>query len=400
MLKNNEEYLADVYQKIKQKEKEKKTEKRFHLKPVLTIFLGIIAASILSITVYASMGGTINGKPILEWMGIRFSDEYENYFVPTSGQYLQAEGATLELKGSVCDEGFVVLQFNLNLDENAIAKLKEVINGNTNANLADLEFDIAFNTEQQDELPNNYNVIIDGEEKWIRPRSVQQIEKVTDQQYKVYQMHFLTEKELGEKTDFTLTISNAILKNWDTGSYITFKGKLDIPLTKDPVRNHTEVIEQEEQETSYKNMTTKIEKVSVSPIQTIIKLTSVREDVSLASLENTRHPDYIPIKEYEVRNENGEIIPCISYETKREIHYADGTVEQWEQGDIGTAKEFYGATMVLTEYIAFETIPDSESVSIVPFTSTDEKENGEWVRKQNYVFSNNLIINLKNNSIN
>ena len=54
MLKNNEEYLAEVYQKIKQKEKEKKTEKRFHLKPVLTIFLGIIAASILSITVYAS----------------------------------------------------------------------------------------------------------------------------------------------------------------------------------------------------------------------------------------------------------------------------------------------------------------------------------------------------------
>ena len=65
MLKNNEEYLADIYQKIKQREKEKKTEKRFHLKPVLTIFLGIVVASILSITVYASMGGTINGKPIL-----------------------------------------------------------------------------------------------------------------------------------------------------------------------------------------------------------------------------------------------------------------------------------------------------------------------------------------------
>ena len=213
-------------------------------------------------------------------------------------------------------------------------------------------------------------------------------------------MHFLTEKELGEKTDFTITISNAILKNWDTGSYITFNGKLDIPLTKDPVRNHTEVIEQEEQETTYKEMTTKIEKVSVSPLQTIVKLTSVRKDVSLASLENTRHPDYIPIKEYEVRNENGEIIPCISYETKREIHYADGTVEQWEQGDIGTAKEFYGATMVLTEYIAFETIPDLENVSIVPYTSTDEKENGEWIRKKNYVFSNNLVVNLKNNSIN
>ena len=271
MLKNNEEYLADIYQKIKQREKEKKTEKRFHLKPVLTIFLGIVVASILSITVYASMGGTINGKPILEWLGIRFSDEYENYFVPTSGQYLQAAGATLELEGSVCDEGFVVLQFNLNLNEDAIAKLKEVINGNTNANLGDLEFDIAFNTEKHDELPNNYNVIIDGEEKWIRPRSVQQIEKITDQQYKVYQMHFLTEKELGEKTDFTITISNAILKNWDTGSYITFNGKLDIPLTKDPVRNHTEVIEQEEQETTYKEMTTKIEKVSVSPLQTIVK---------------------------------------------------------------------------------------------------------------------------------
>ena len=56
--------------------------------------------------------------------------------------------------------------------------------------------------------------------------------------------------------------------------------------------------------------------------------------------------------------------------------------------------------MVLTEYIAFETIPDLENVSIVPYTSTDEKENGEWIRKKNYVFSNNLVVNLKNNSIN
>ena len=60
---------------------------------------------------------------------------------------------------------------------------------------------------------NNYNLIIDGEEYWVRPRAPQTTTQISENEFKVYQLYFLTDKELGDKTEFTITLKDVALKN-------------------------------------------------------------------------------------------------------------------------------------------------------------------------------------------
>ena len=51
----------------------------YSIKKLITIIASLVIVLIGSVSVYAAFGGTIAGKPIMEWIGIKFSDEYDNY---------------------------------------------------------------------------------------------------------------------------------------------------------------------------------------------------------------------------------------------------------------------------------------------------------------------------------
>ena len=88
--------------------------------------------------------------------------------------------------------------------------------------------------------------------------------------------------------------------------------------------------------------------------------------MSLSNLCNTSDKNYIGLCNYKVYDENGNELTSCSYETNRVITYADGSIEQWEVGDIGTYKDFKNATLNLTEYIIVEKKDETESLEIVP----------------------------------
>lgn len=75
--------------------------------PIMKKTISIVASLILIIIgtmgVYAACGGTINGKPIIEWLGIKFSDKYEEYKVDVQNQEISNNETSISLVGTVME---------------------------------------------------------------------------------------------------------------------------------------------------------------------------------------------------------------------------------------------------------------------------------------------------------
>ena len=62
--------------------------------------------------VYAAVSG------MLDINGILFSDEYVNYQETVENQIVEKDGTKVELVSTICDDGFLVLQFEIDLNDN------------------------------------------------------------------------------------------------------------------------------------------------------------------------------------------------------------------------------------------------------------------------------------------
>ena len=355
----------------------------------MTTIAAVIVICIGSIGVYAASGGTIAGKPIIEWLGITFSEEYENYKVNVEGQELTSEDATIHLTSTVCDDGFTILEFDIKLMEER-----------DDIDSVYVSFNNKLITDEMGtylEGLNNYSLIIDGKDYWIRPQSAQTITKISNTQYKLYQMYFLTDKELGAKQEFTITLRDVVIEITDTQEepvtqYLPFDGQFDIKVSKEKAVENTKIIVPECEEIQYKDMTKKVEKVMITPLQTIVKLSTIYEDVSLDKLTNTENVNHINIIEYEAYDEDGKSLNVCSYETQRIVTYADGRVEEWEQGDIGTSKKFTHGKMELTEYVIIEKHEENPNLKLTL------KERIETRGEREYITIGNFNLHLKDDN--
>ena len=394
----------------------KKDNWRYHMKKLITVMASLVLIFVGGFSVYAAFGGTISGKPVIEWLGIKFSDQYEEYKVNVEGQELVNNETTIDLVSTACDDGYTIFEFDVKLSE----KDKEYLRiGESIITEADLEaakkVDESYGKEGQtanyDSLqkakdtvntiaidfntnlngPDNkvYNIMIDNQGYWVK--QVQTVDKISDYEYKIYQLYFLTDKELNGKSDFSVNLKNIVLKNRgerpkndnkdmyivntpNNERSIEIEGEFNVELSKSNAVENTKIIVPNNSEVNYKNMTKKIDEVKITPLQIIVKVTSTIDNVSMNSLSNIRDKDYIGHIEYNVYDNNGEQLSDYSFEIKRQITYSNGKTEEWSTGDIGTYKDFENATMELTEYIIIEKNEDTESLKIEPFERIDGKE--------------------------
>ena len=409
------------------KHKHKKQWKNY-IKKFVTIMASIMVVFVGSISVYAAFGGTIGGKPVLEWIGIRFSDEYENYKVNVEGQEVAYNETKIDLVSTVCDEGFTILEFDVKLSkqdkeylrlgesiitEEDIQQAKEIDEeqfnetGKTPAYNHLMEAKDTMNTvaliffgQEQEEYgktvynpERTYNVIIDGEEMWTK--TTQTVTKISDYEYKVYQLFLLTDDELKGKENFKISLNRVVLGNTgekkktesgmqtintaNNARYINIGGEFEVEVSKEKALQNTNVIYPENAEVTYKKMTQKIEEVKVTPLQIIAKVSTTINDVSLQSLSSSWNEDHIGLIDFKVYDNNNQELSSCEYEVKRVITYENGKTEEWATGDIGTFKDFENATMYLTEYIIIEKKEDVDSIKIVPveknITDNGEEEN-------------------------
>lgn len=393
-----------------------KIEGENNMKKALTLVATIVIVCVASISTYAMLGGTINGKPVTEVLGINFSDEYENYVVEEN-QKIEYGDTSLKLVSKMCDDGYVVLEFDLTLSEKdtevftkelepikipvitqtkegtfittmMTEKEREEKFGSSDIKMLEGLY-VSFNNSIDDREGNNYKLIIDNKEYSIT-ESTQRIDKISDSKYKIYQMYFLTDKELGTKTEFAISLRDIIVGRFQTKDYVTIGGKFDIELSKNKAIENSKVIIPKNDKVTYKRKSTTIEKVTVTPLQTIVKTSSVIDDVSSLSLESTRHKDYIGLSDYKVYDQNGNKLEAFTFETKRTVIYQNGKSEEWATGDIKGNRTFEHAQMKLVEYIIIEKKDETKTLTIKPIIT--EPEIGD--KEERKIELDNFNINL------
>lgn len=363
-----------------EKESEVKYKKEgmlMKVKRTIIIIISTLAVLLGSGVAYATLGGTINGVPVLEWMGIKFSDDYVDYVEPIENQIIENDEAKVTLESTVCDEGFTILQFRVNISEKVIEKHKED-DSDFIVNLNCLSFnDPVYYTDGHQETRlngSNYNLIIDGEEMWVRGSTAQSMERLSDTEYLVYQMYFLTEQHIGDKKEFEITLNDVALGIGE--DWIEIDGSFNVKLSKERASNDTKIITPETNTTlKYKKMEKSIEKIYITPLQNIVKLKTVYKDVDLDDLTYSLDDDYVGTIDYLAFNQNENNISAYSTETERKITYEDGTVEESEPGEFEfEGDEFEHATYEIIEYIAIEQNEEINQIDIKAYERSDTDE--------------------------
>ena len=384
---------------------------------IITIILSIIMALLGSVTVYAVTSGKMNEIPFIKRLGLKFSDEYENYKDNDVFQEVKNAETSVDLISTVCDDGFTILEFDVKLSKDDKEELRLGESIITDEDLEDakkldekyigtinysdkyntlMRFKSVVNTIRLEfnknigELKRDYNIIIDNEKYYVKNQ--QKVLKVSDYEYIVYQMYFLTDEVLQNKNTFTLTLElNEIANRGDEENYkgsakgvivntthnkksISIDGKFNVEVSKEKALENTKKIEPDNTIARYKNMSKNITEIKVTPLQIIVKLETKIENVSSSSLAGENDKDYIGRIDYNVSDDKGNELLKYSFESKRTITYSNGKVEEWSPGDIKKNKTFSGATMSLVEYIIIEKADDVKQINITPIVDGDKVE--------------------------
>lgn len=197
------------------------------LKRVIIAILSILGILIGGGVAYATLGGTIEGIPVFDWMEMKFSKEYVDYMEIVENQTLEKDGNMLTLESTVCDKEWFIMQFDLTLNNDI--KTKPSI--------------LSFCSD--DTMGYNWYLIIDNEEYCIHPRMRQKIKEYEENKFKIYQMYFLTEKELKDKKEYKVTLDRPMidvfnndeerneLNDYGEKDLIRFDGKFELTVSRE-----------------------------------------------------------------------------------------------------------------------------------------------------------------------
>jgi len=438
------------------KQEEYKTGSKF-LKMVASFIIFVFSTALVGIggiSAYSALGGEIQGKPALRWIGDIFSDSYVDYVEPVEGKNIAFDETSVELVSTMCSEGFTVLEFDVKLSEkdkqhlrigehiftgedlerrianeqrllkqcedysNEILSLEngmaedyniEKIRERTNKeiefykNAVNTGIALYFNTEpsyidEQGEfggdkksygssLVGNRIMYIDGEETWCMHAS-QTVERKSDYQYKVYQTYFLSEKEIQDKTEFTLNLNNVVIINdYNEGSFlntlvnerfIETGGNIEVKLSKEKILKDSKNIEPPQNEINCKRLNQKIDKVSVNPVQTVIKFTTILNNVSVHTIAGYGRfeEDSVSFQTFNIYDTQGNKIESDTLQTNRVITYSNGTKEEYWPGWVGEwDSKFKNATFEDTGYVVLQTNEDLDKIILKPVLEIPDVEN-------------------------
>lgn len=407
-----------------------KNKSKHYIKKFVLSLASLTTVLVAGVSAYAAFGGTIQGIPVANWFGLKFSTEYENYKVNIEGQEVQNESTKVKLASVISENYFTILEFNVNLskedktrlhiDEPVVTEkyisdntkmpnistnyngkeitqeeMKEKIikqnSGKTVDMLLLFNEELLFDNEGNPYVKsqNNSNVIIDNQEHYIK-EAYQSVCQISEYEYKVYQVYFLTEKDIGEKTNFTITLNNIILTSklvqlGEKAVFIPIEGNFEVEVSKKETLDSKSDFYVKNNEIKYKNVTKKVDKISSNSLVTTIKVTTIINNVKRLDLTEPQSENFIGHNTYKVFDSYGKELNSNDIETQRIITYSDGSKEEWTPGDIGTYKEFNNATLELTDYIFLEKSEDINSIIIQPII----EKSGENIELEKFFIDRN-----------
>lgn len=95
------------------------TIKNSWIRKFATAITSIIIVLAGGVAVCVALRGSIDGKPVFEWIssGIKFSDEYSEYKEAVNVQKLKHGETTVELVSTIYDENYVLLEFDVHVSQ-------------------------------------------------------------------------------------------------------------------------------------------------------------------------------------------------------------------------------------------------------------------------------------------
>ena len=438
--KNDIEIPAKIEHRIKYTLENKNIKKRNIIKKIITIIISIICTMFGSLSVYAAFGGTIDGKPVIEWFGINFSSNYDEYKEEVKEEQISYNETTIDLISTVTDDGMTIFEFDvklsdedrdyLRLGQNVITEedWEEIRQGyengsRTNAKSQGIPFEetadykiftknkdlintLKIDFETQGENNKIYNIFIDNIGYYTK--NIQTANKISENEYKVYEMYLLTDEILNGKKEFNVTLKDITLKNAGdikkeekqnvylvntprNERSIDVDGEISTEVSKEKISNSSKVIDNITQEIKYKKMTEKIDKVVITPLQTVVKISKTFNNIDMNDLQNTRDEDYVGIIGYKVIDENNNEIPSVNFETKRLVTYSDGRQEEWATGDIKYSNLNNGK-MELTEYLIIEHRENISNFKIISQAEEISLNNAEYIHEWKDIGNYNISV--------
>lgn len=378
------------------------TIKNSWIRKFATAITSIIIVLAGGVTVCVALRGSIDGKPVFEWIssGIKFSDEYSEYKEAVNVQKLKHGETTVELVSTIYDENYVLLEFDvhvsqedkeyLRLGENMIEdEFIELANNQTQKEwlLEEKEkgikniFYVGFNGNMEN------SIIIDGNSYCAG--KLQTLTKISDYEYKLYQMYFLTQDMTKGNDEITLTFRNNVMRNQgDTGknggianvpgNYRIFEldGKINVKVSKKRISENTEIIIPEFNESRYKDMTQKVEKIRITPLHIIATVSIQIDNIDSKNVNNMLN------REAKVFDENGIELTSYTSELNENFVYKGKEIDEDDVYDIkSNATE--KATMNISEIIIIERTENMNGLKIIPTISEQiwTKDSGNGTRQ-------------------
>lgn len=398
MLKK-EDFIKSVYEKSKtistedefyntEVYKSNKEHKYIYYKIVVNfifVFALLGTVGVIAVTTYR----TLNNKPNYNWLdgSVKFNEKYDEYSKPIGETVGVHNDTELKLVSQNYDGGFAVLEFYLKLNEEDKEYLKlgentytseeieeqrksfndfadERINSydpslteEENRQISERWKNNKINYEKQLEemslekntvklLLNNeevarYNYKIDDKKYSLWDCEKQEVEKISDLEYKIYMIYFIPDECVENKDNFTMGFENIKLvaskdvsrdtteKQLNNG--IELSGNFTVNLEKND--SEVKMLKINEDIIQYNILTENIEYVKITPMQTIIKIKARMDDLREHSLSCSAWypnvPDYIGDIDFNVYNESDEMIGCTNVESKRSFWYENGDYEEW-----------------------------------------------------------------------
>ncbi|MCI8291390.1 MAG: hypothetical protein HFJ25_03965 [Clostridia bacterium] len=445
-MKSEKEFIDEFWMKCRDKEKcndsfFKKNIYRDNnyllvLKSCAMFMLCFIVISSVLGAVYAGIISYNTGRPIIECLGINFSNEkYDEYKTNIMNQVAENGNSTVRLVSGVYDNGFTILEFDVNLsekdreylmlDQNVITneQLKEAEETNNFLRLQckDLKntVGIVLNSEPKIEynrnleeiqlyVPRNDNIIID--DKGYNLSMYQDVKKVSDYQYKIYQSCIITDEFLNGRNDFTIKFDNIVLRNKPEDKSIgiatvqpienirciPLEGELNITLSSKRISENTEIIEPKQAISKYANITKKVDKVIVTPLQIVAQITTTIDEASSYSLQNTNNDKYVGNQEYEIYNSEGDRINCETIEMEKRMVFSDGTIEKIDRQEVAPKRQFINGKMEMIHYVIIERKNELKDLTIIPTLQKYEFIENDYVEKQIELNEIKINININN----
>ncbi len=378
------------------------TIKNSWIRKFATAITSIIIVLAGGVAVCVALRGSIDGKPVFEWIssGIKFSDEYSEYKEAVNVQKLKHGETTVELVSTIYDENYVLLEFDvhvsqedkeyLRLGENMIEdEFIELANNQTQKEwlLEEKEKGIKniFYVEFNGNMENS--IIVDGNSYCAG--KLQTLTQISDYEYKLYQMYFLTQDMTKGNDEITLTFCNNVMRNQgDTGktggianaqgNYRTFDldGKINVKVSKKRISENTEIIIPEFNESRYKDMTQKVEKIRITPLHIIATVSIQIDNIDSKNVNNMLN------REAKVFDENGIELTSYTSELNENFVYKGKEIDEDDVYDIkSNATE--KATMNISEIIIIERTENMNGLKIIPTISEQiwTKDSGNGTRQ-------------------